>query len=1128
MGERASLEQIRSALRGALLVSSRLLRHVIKAHKQVYGIGLAVPHAQSYLLARKDFRRIVHERELEMETESLPDPVLLLEEPDNTWLAQRDPASALQHFWGEVFHLRVHGALEALVNARELTPHAVKRLVHRLGQVEFDGARAVLIAENLIRAGAPETEVFIELVASFLQLKHFEPEVVGHFFPQLETALLPLLEELELAVPDLLAESRPRNAPPLPETGPAEAQPPKLVPTSVKPTGPLGQPAPDSPRSARREALISRARAAEHKGNRARAVVLLRKSLTFRASDPQVAEVRQQIERLLHGLAACLHATLQIQTEADWYAVLCALAIEADLNAHSYWSQKVRLLYDLQSACHDANPAETVDLVGWALSWGRLPIRRRLALRPPVLVYRHLQRGSKRLPKLGHVSCYPALRKLLGTAVRQAAAAVRQQLGPQLEEALEEVGLVAAHRVDIVARRKIVAELLDVVLERGHIQLSDLRDAFSRNPMKLKDLAGIGELLHGDVLLKADRVLSLRLDGVYHRGEVYMRGLQKGISVMFGTALGRFVFLYLLLPLGGGFLVLEGMKHLFAPLIGLLGIGRIHALSQMQRPLLQALGGAHTLLLTGWALLSSFFLALLASGAFRRRVARVSVNLGKALKQMWAVPVRWLRHPRVMRVLNSAFVFYSARYFVQPLLFAWLASALLPLSWKVELLYLALIFTGVAVAATTLVWRRIEARVLDALVSIWRGIRYRLLPNIYEFVVSKFQRFLEWVDVILYAVDERLRFRRGDGPLKSTLKAIGGVLWFLLTYLVRLYVKVLVEPQVNPIKHFPVVTVTHKLMLPASGILLHLFATPLTPFIGGVAANAIAGFNVLLLPGVAGFLAWELKEGWKLYASNRPRTLQPAMIGTHGETLAGLLKPGLHSGTVPRLYKRLRAAAIRHERRRARQAEAALDLVRRQVRRFVARDLLEPLKMAPNERPDIELGAIQLASNRVQIELLYQGRHALISLEEQSLVLLAGWSEPGWITDIPEQPRQTFRAALAGFYKLAGVELVREQVEQALGGPAAYDVCDGCLNVWPVAESPDEAQYPLSGELLRPRVVVGEPNLPPLPADQLLFWRNELSWSDWVAQWEGARENLLPGVPLLPASTMPSEAAHGV
>ena len=62
------------------------------------------------------------------------------------------------------------------------------------------------------------------------------------------------------------------------------------------------------------------------------------------------------------------------------------------------------------------------------------------------------------------------------------------------------------------------------------------------------------------------------------------------------------------------------------------------------------------------------------------------------------------------------------------------------------------------------------------------------------------------------------------------------------------------------------------------------------------------------IPGIFGFLVWELKENWRLYAANRPKGLQPMIIGSHGETMGRLLEPGFHSGTIPKLFAKLRRA----------------------------------------------------------------------------------------------------------------------------------------------------------------------------------------------------------------------------
>ena len=69
----------------------------------------------------------------------------------------------------------------------------------------------------------------------------------------------------------------------------------------------------------------------------------------------------------------------------------------------------------------------------------------------------------------------------------------------------------------------------------------DLRDTLSRSQLKLPDLGGVGELLLGDRLIRANRGLAVVLDGVYRRGEVYLRWLQRLSSLAFGTAVGRFL-----------------------------------------------------------------------------------------------------------------------------------------------------------------------------------------------------------------------------------------------------------------------------------------------------------------------------------------------------------------------------------------------------------------------------------------------------------------------------------------------------------------------------------------------------------------------------------------------------------
>src|SRR5207248_4548228 len=74
-------------------------------------------------------------------------------------------------------------------------------------------------------------------------------------------------------------------------------------------------------------------------------------------------------------------------------------------------------------------------------------------------------------------------------------------------------------------------------------------------------LAGPGEFVRGDQLLRADARLADALFGVYHRGEAYLRLIQRFSAAAFGTPPGRFLTLFVALPFGGAFLALEFLQH---------------------------------------------------------------------------------------------------------------------------------------------------------------------------------------------------------------------------------------------------------------------------------------------------------------------------------------------------------------------------------------------------------------------------------------------------------------------------------------------------------------------------------------------------------------------------------------
>ena len=177
-------------------------------------------------------------------------------------------------------------------------------------------------------------------------------------------------------------------------------------------------------------------------------------------------------------------------------------------------------------------------------------------------------------------------------------------------------------------------------------------------------------------------------------------------------------------------------------------------------------------------------------------------------------------------------------------------------------------------------------------------------------------------------------------------------------------------------------------------------------------ANAIATPTIFLVPGVFGFLAWELKENWRLYAANRPRDLKPLVVGHHGETITEFLHPGFRSGTLPKLYARLRKASRRgiHTGRLRSSARQAKELagVEEHLRRFVQRNFLMLLCASRGWQANpLVCGEIQLGTNRILVELYaaeMRGPSVWISLEDQAGWLVASIDRRGWLDQLVARP----------------------------------------------------------------------------------------------------------------------------
>ena len=227
--------------------------------------------------------------------------------------------------------------------------------------------------------------------------------------------------------------------------------------------------------------------------------------------------------------------------------------------------------------------------------------------------------------------------------------------------------------------------------------------------------------------------------------------------------------------------------------------------------------------------------------------------------------------------------------------------------------------------------RDLQDEVNDLIDRMWYRVSVNFVMGIVTFFIDLFRWIMDRIERLFYAVDQWLRFRQGESLFSRWAKRLIGVVWFAVTYVFRFGINILLEPQVNPIKHFPVVTVSHKLLLPLIPSLAEAFSTS----IGAMT------FIVGCIPGVFGFLAWELMSNWRMYRANRAKNIKHEPLGSHNESLRGLLRLGFHSGAVPRSYARLRKLAAEPReaifRRRMRLYAHQIDHHGEGLERFAAR-----------------------------------------------------------------------------------------------------------------------------------------------------------------------------------------------
>jgi len=1056
---------------GAVFLPERIVRRVIKEHRQIGGLGFQVPHSHCYTLPAWALRKIVGKDELG-ELDPAHESVIVL--PSTEGDANE---TALVSIWRAAFHAAVHRALEARIMAGELPPAVVRARINSLGQTEFDEIRYVLAQDELLLPPSDDTEAYIEFAATYLEQHHFAPDLLLRTFPGIRDGIALVNRTLarDLNAATLLAACRPDGAPSTDELWAGVSEPPaSLARQSVLPVA-----------HSQRDAVDPAADSEREKGNAIRSLILrVRAKGTEDAVDAELCAFCDRLSAALVWVEA---------PTAKWAQTLLPVLHYTRTVLGLPWNAEARILFDLQKACVDyERERESLGVVEWALSLGKLPVRRPLPAERDVRIAAHVLAALAKVPRT-RLPEEPrqALVQFLVEIAAQAERNVRASLGPKLETALDTVGLTPQNVTERASRRKLVDELLDQVLKDRFITLGQVRDSLSRNNIKLPNITSRA-LVDGDALLQMDKLLARDLDGVYRPGEIYLRALQKLSSLAFGSRVGRFLSLYLVLPGISAYVVLAGLQHT----VGLVLEKAFHV--------------PHREYTTPVALAVT---ALIAFGLIHSaRVRRVALFFWR----IFAVTIRavfvslpiWISaHPLVRQLFRSEAMRQFFRFVVKPASVAALGTLLMSAFAKgavVRAVCFGALFLGANALFNSAWGRALEEAGADWSIRSVRQLQRRVLPGLFRLIIALFKRGLELVERFIYFVDEKLMFRQGETRITLYAKALLGVFWFFTTYLIRIYVNLLIEPEINPIKHFPVVTVAAKIMIPFTEQIHSALMKPLEPVLGSLIAESIAAPTIFVLPGFFGFLVWELKENWRLYRMNRSTVLQPAIIGAHGETMVQFMKPGLHSGTIPKVYSQLRKASRRLDHSALKHTEA-LRAVEGSIRKFIVRELIFLCTESPAwSAGPLSLGKIELASNRVKVELRCQTvseEAAVLVFDEQSGFLLAQVPTLGFIDSLGIVDRIVMENGLAGLYKMVGVDMVREQISQLLNG-AAYDIENHGLVVWPDDSYKTEIVYDLDfhAAFARPRLKSGTIALPePLDVSRLVFGKQEIAWAAWVA-----------------------------
>jgi len=1045
LNEMALDKLVQSFEPAALFVEPRILRRIIRLDRRIQGFYLLVPHRESYTIDRERLLTLVDRAELGIaEDAELPSRLILLPRSDVEDLNEVSDAKwQIKRYERRMFHASVHLELENAFAHRDTLQTWADKRRRQIGPAAFAEIRDILLNDNHLFPAASDHETYIEFVAVYLELRYFARYALECYFPAIhdwreidrivsqDINHRQIYEQVHIRG---LADPKPRN-----NSGRKAIQERFFV-------RPVGE--------NRFQLLQQKVQRANSLGNSVKAVLASAYAARLAPEDCRAAaEADAQVQLL--QFADRLRPVLRLPAE-ETESLAAALQPLLAPAATGAFCDEARLLYDLQKACiAQEQEIRRINLVQWLLARGKRPLDRPLPLLSEALVLRHLRRATRRVTGARvNSAARQHLCDLLEQALSQIECGSRQRLRTLIQEVLEQVGIQPQNVPERVAAQKVTEELVDQILERSYLRMADLRDTLSKNDLKLPDVTSVADVIEGDRLLQADRRFDVVLDGVYRRGAIYQRLPQMLSSLAFGTSIGRFLTLFLVVPYGGAFLTLECLRHL--GLLPGVPVPSTHQLIDPDQP--DTLGPTEVdpsvhppvdwMFVSAVLLLGTWISLLIHRPDFRAKNAALLRAGGRAARSLLIdLPARALRSSFVQRILNSYAYAVLRDYLLRPGLITgllWFIADLTGFPWSNRLTFE--VFLVIALFLNSSLGTVVAEVVTNYLICLWHNVKIRVVASALQWINDLFRSLLTGVERVVYAIDEWLRFRSGDSRLVQVVKMTGGVIWFFVAYLVVFVFTLLVEPQINPIKHFPVVTVSHKLLLPTGPVIVR----ELTPYLGLARAHTLVWTTIWLIPGMFGFLVWELKENWRLFAANRSRNLRPESISGHGETVLRLLRPGFHSGTLPKAFAALRRAARKATSAsdpQLRRRWAQIHRVEEEVTRFVDRQLIFLLREVGFLRHvGVSIGGVHVSVSRIDVTLVnaegdVDGPDQAVTLawEYRDGQLVGSTSSAAWVEELDSSQRNILKSAISGLFQRSGVESVSGPLASAVRPTTDWD-----------------------------------------------------------------------------------------